>query len=160
MSDIIENIKDALNPKRREEATVPEYDAQKRGPYTASEGQPEQVAPPRAEQTDLSSAGAGAGHTQHSGSLFSQNLNAAEESQSQSSRTATAPDRSPKLASNTGFNAPEGTYGPHKSRVANALDPRVDSDRDGKPSHGVSGYGEAAAQKPVHKEGGVKYGLS
>jgi len=25
----------------------------------------------------------------------------------------------------------EGTYGPHKSRMANAMDPRVDSDRDG-----------------------------
>ncbi|KAK3939370.1 hypothetical protein QBC46DRAFT_388063 [Diplogelasinospora grovesii] len=29
-----------------------------------------------------------------------------------------------------GGNAPEGTYGPHSSRVANALDPRVDSDAD------------------------------
>lgn len=27
-------------------------------------------------------------------------------------------------------NAPEGTYGPHNSRIANALDPRVDSDLD------------------------------
>jgi len=27
-------------------------------------------------------------------------------------------------------NVPEGTYGPHSSRVANAMDPRVDSDRD------------------------------
>jgi hypothetical protein len=27
-------------------------------------------------------------------------------------------------------NAPEGTYGPHSSRLANTLDPRVDSDRD------------------------------
>jgi hypothetical protein len=74
MSDIVENIKDAVNPKRREEATIPDYDAQKRGPYTANEGQqPEQVSPPRAEQTDLSSASADAGHTQHSGSLASQN---------------------------------------------------------------------------------------
>ncbi len=30
----------------------------------------------------------------------------------------------------SGNNVPEGTYGPHRSRVANALDPRVDSDRD------------------------------
>ncbi|KAK4039187.1 hypothetical protein C8A01DRAFT_36874 [Parachaetomium inaequale] len=29
-----------------------------------------------------------------------------------------------------GGEAPEGTYGPHTSRMANALDPRVDSDRD------------------------------
>jgi hypothetical protein len=30
----------------------------------------------------------------------------------------------------TGFNDPEGTHGPHASRTANALDPRVDSDAD------------------------------
>lgn len=69
MSDIIEAIKDAVNPKRREEATVEIYDAQKRGPYadrrSAGDSQPE-VAPPneaqnpgRAEQNDLSSTGAG-----------------------------------------------------------------------------------------------------
>ena len=32
---------------------------------------------------------------------------------------------------------PEGTYGPHSSRTANALDPRVDSDRDGMMGMGV-----------------------
>lgn len=30
----------------------------------------------------------------------------------------------------TGFNDPEGTHGPHHSAVGNAMDPRVDSDRD------------------------------
>lgn len=30
----------------------------------------------------------------------------------------------------TGYDDPEGTHGPHNSRVANAVDPRVDSDRD------------------------------
>ncbi|KAK4190703.1 hypothetical protein QBC35DRAFT_460919 [Podospora australis] len=34
-----------------------------------------------------------------------------------------------KTTHNTG--APEGSHGPHNSRVANAADPRVDSDRDG-----------------------------
>ena len=33
MPDIIENLKDAINPHRREQATVPDYDPQKRGPY-------------------------------------------------------------------------------------------------------------------------------
>lgn len=33
--------------------------------------------------------------------------------------------------------APEGTYGPHSGRVANAADPRVDSDRD---HRGTSGH--------------------
>lgn len=44
-------------------------------------------------------------------------------------------------------NVPEGTYGPHSSRMANALDPRVDSDRDrhtqgtttGVHAHGTTG---------------------
>ena len=139
MSDIIEAIKDVVNPKRREQATAETYDAHKRGPYpdraSAGASQPE-VAPPaeaqnpgRAEQSDLSSTAA-----------------------------RTDSSRSPKLASSAGYNAPLGTYGPHKSRVANAADPRVDSDRDGHPSHGLSDYGAAAA-KPVHKQGG-KYGLS
>lgn len=47
-----------------------------------------------------------------------------------------------------GAGAPEGTYGPHGSRVANAADPRVDSDRDG---HGA-GYGQQ------HQGVGAGYG--
>lgn len=144
MSDILEALKDAVNPKRREQATTETYDPKTRGPYAdpaaAGDGQPE-VAPPaeardpgRAEQTDLSTTATAGQHP------------------------TTGPDRSPKRASNTGYDAPEGTYGPHASRVANVLDPRVDSDRDGRPSHGLSDVGSAAA-KPVHKEGG-KYGLS
>ncbi|KAL2133220.1 hypothetical protein VTI74DRAFT_2729 [Chaetomium olivicolor] len=155
MSDIIDAIKDAVNPKRREQATVETYDPKKRGPYaeesTSGDGQPE-LSPPkeahdpaRREHVDLSSAG------KRSGSLASQTLNTAEE-------PGTGPNRAPKLATNTGYGAPKGTYGPHKSRIANALDPRVDSDRDGKPSHGLSDVG-AAATKPVHKKG-AKYGLS
>jgi hypothetical protein len=41
--------------------------------------------------------------------------------------------------------APEGTHGPHGSRVANAADPRVDSDRDGSHNLGAqrtAGHGE------------------
>lgn len=30
----------------------------------------------------------------------------------------------------TGYNDPEGTHGPHSSKLANAVDPTVDSDRD------------------------------
>lgn len=51
-------------------------------------------------------------------------------------------------AGTTGYNDPEGTHGPHSSRVANAVDPRVDSDRDhrGAPGAGVgsAGYGTSA----------------
>ncbi len=32
--------------------------------------------------------------------------------------------------------APAGTYGPHSSKVANAADPRIDSDRDGRAAVG------------------------
>ncbi|SPQ23511.1 bb116bb2-ad7c-418d-999a-b643c8e1eb28 [Thermothielavioides terrestris] len=163
MSEILDAIKDAVSPKRREQATVSTYDAQKRGPYAEHGGDQQGLSPPSEAQTNLSSTGTGtaaAAPGQRSGSLFSQTMNAAEES-SKGSRTGTAaaaPDRAPKLACNVGFGAPEGTYGPHKSRVANVLDPRVDSDRDGWPSQGLSDYGGAAA-KPVHPEGG-KYGLS
>lgn len=66
MSEIIHAIKDAVNPERREQATVPTYDAQKRGPYpsanVAGSSQPE-LKPPtesqnpsRAEQTYLSTS--------------------------------------------------------------------------------------------------------
>ncbi|KAK4132645.1 hypothetical protein BT67DRAFT_424893 [Trichocladium antarcticum] len=40
---------------------------------------------------------------------------------------AAAPSTQPP---STGHTIPEGTYGPHSSRAANALDPRVDSDLD------------------------------
>jgi len=40
--------------------------------------------------------------------------------------------------------APEGTYGPHKSRIANALDPRVDSDLGGS-SHACGAHRHATA---------------
>ncbi|KAL2171303.1 hypothetical protein VTG60DRAFT_3190 [Thermothelomyces hinnuleus] len=38
--------------------------------------------------------------------------------------------------------APEGSHGPHNSRVANAVDPRVDSDRDGREAGRTAGHGE------------------
>ncbi|KAI8725171.1 hypothetical protein NCS52_00087500 [Fusarium sp. LHS14.1] len=47
----------------------------------------------------------------------------------------------------TGFGSrdtslPEGTTGPHNSRIANAADPRVDSDRDGSRTAGTGTYGQ------------------
>ncbi|UPL00531.1 hypothetical protein LCI18_011465 [Fusarium solani-melongenae] len=47
----------------------------------------------------------------------------------------------------TGFGSrdtslPEGTTGPHSSRMANAADPRVDSDRDGSRTAGTGTYGQ------------------
>lgn len=59
-----------------------------------------------------------------------------------------------------GSEAPEGTRGPHTSRVANAADPRVDSDRDHRGAPGTSayasgqpgstGYGSAGTSEGVH----------
>jgi hypothetical protein len=46
--------------------------------------------------------------------------------------------------------APAGTYGPHSSRVANAADPRVDSDRDGRGALGT-GPGPAPSTAGPHK---------
>jgi len=40
---------------------------------------------------------------------------------------------------------PEGTYGPHKSRIANALDPRVDSDADRGRTGGLHSHAGAGA---------------
>ncbi|KAM0330617.1 hypothetical protein ACHAQA_003566 [Verticillium albo-atrum] len=42
------------------------------------------------------------------------------------------------VAGATGYDDPAGTHGPHHSRVGNALDPRVDSDRDGRAATNVS----------------------
>jgi hypothetical protein len=52
-------------------------------------------------------------------------------------------------AGTTGYNDPEGTHGPHSSRMANAVDPRVDSDVDHRsaPQTGATstGYGTSGA---------------
>lgn len=54
----------------------------------------------------------------------------------------------------TGFTgthgAPEGTYGTHNSRIANAADPRIDSDRDGRGAIGT-GPGPAPNTAGPHK---------
>jgi len=44
------------------------------------------------------------------------------------------------LGSSHQRSAPEGTYGPHSSRMGNAMDPRVDSDMD---SHGMRSHNAA-----------------
>lgn len=129
MSDIIGNIKEALNPKEREQATVPDYDPHKRGPYPdnqastivneATENSKSQVSPPKGDTPDA--------------------------------KAATSTQEARKVASGVGFNAPKGTYGPHGSRIANFLDPRVDSDWDGRPKHGLSEMGPVAA-KPAKND--------
>ncbi|KAK5657915.1 hypothetical protein OQA88_2464 [Cercophora sp. LCS_1] len=117
MSDVLENLKDAINPHRRENATAPTYDASKRGAYAdaPAKSEPELALP--------------------------------ADSKTQDSSKMIAPDSSTKAATNANFNAPERTYGPHDSKIANALDPRVDSDRDGRPKHGGSALGRAAKRE-------------
>lgn len=51
----------------------------------------------------------------------------------------------PFAAPRPGGSVPEGTYGPHTSRLANALDPRVDSDLDGSRTMGQTFAGEVFA---------------
>lgn len=38
MSEIVENVKDAIDPTRRDKATVPTYDPEQRGPYADKQG--------------------------------------------------------------------------------------------------------------------------
>lgn len=67
-----------------------------------------------------------------------------------------------------GSGAPEGTYGPHNSRLANAVDPRVDSDRDGRAQRmggttgtmGTTGTTHAHAGNHAHTTGGGVMGSS
>jgi len=49
------------------------------------------------------------------------------------------------IPAGTAQNPPEGTFGPHSTRLANAADPRVDSDRDGR---AASAHSSTAA--PTH----------
>jgi hypothetical protein len=60
------------------------------------------------------------------------------------------------LGSGNTQGAPEGSYGPHSSRIANALDPRVDSDRD---NRGAAGYNGGGAM-PSAAAGATGYGPS
>ncbi|EGO53893.1 hypothetical protein NEUTE1DRAFT_49029 [Neurospora tetrasperma FGSC 2508] len=66
MSDIVENIKEALGPKEREQATVPDYDPHTRGPYPdnqpstvvnpATENKQSHVSPPSGDVPDAKAA--------------------------------------------------------------------------------------------------------
>lgn len=59
----------------------------------------------------------------------------------------------------TTHSAPEGSHGPHNSRVANAADPRVDSDRDGSHNmtgtHRTAGHGEVGSANPFSSTTGT-----
>ncbi|KAL2152821.1 hypothetical protein VTH82DRAFT_3976 [Thermothelomyces myriococcoides] len=162
MSELVDAIKDAVNPKRREQATVETYDPHTRGPYPdrPPAGDNNQVHPSSRSQQPETEAGAPQrGEAQDAGRVEQGDLSGITTAAAAGdSHEAQSAEQAPKLASGANYNAPQGTYGPHKSRVANTLDPRVDSDRDGIPSHGISDYGGAAA-KPLHAEGS-KYGLS
>jgi hypothetical protein len=58
-------------------------------------------------------------------------------------------------------NVSEGTYGPHTSRVANAMDPRVDSDRDNRAAGAANpGYMYSSGGGGAGAMGGGGYGQS
>lgn len=63
------------------------------------------------------------------------------------------------LHSDKKHEAPEGTHGPHSSRVANAADPRVDSDRDHRANPATGTHtGEGAYARPHEGVGASTYG--
>lgn len=71
--------------------------------------------------------------------------------------TASGPGRQGYAAA-PGMSAPEGAYGPHGSRIANAADPRVDSDVDGRAAtHGHHGH-HGGYQGGGYQEGGYQGG--
>ncbi|KAF4343308.1 period circadian [Fusarium beomiforme] len=53
---------------------------------------------------------------------------------------------------------PEGTHGPHASRVANAADPRYDSDRDHRANPGTTTTGGLGSTHNTHTTGGMTGG--
>lgn len=54
---------------------------------------------------------------------------------------------------------PEGTFGPHKTRLANALDPRVDSDLDSAANPKTAMATGASKSKPTQREAGKSRSL-
>ncbi|KAK0728716.1 hypothetical protein B0T26DRAFT_637976 [Lasiosphaeria miniovina] len=65
--------------------------------------------------------------------------------------------------SDKSHSAPEGTQGPHNSRVANAADPRVDSDRDGSRNMGAArtaGHGEFGSSAAYSGSSGMTSGTT
>lgn len=67
----------------------------------------------------------------------------------------------PGVTTNNNNTIPEGTYGPHSSRLANTLDPRVDSDADRNRAGGMTGGTGAGysntgyAQQQPQRQGGM-----
>lgn len=104
MSDILSYIKDAVNPKHREQATIPgTYDPHEQGPYpdrpsAAVRTSETQVEPPTTTTEQPNTQGAaGVGNGEGAGQLGA---------------------GTPKYGTVKGLNAPEGTYGPHGSKIA------------------------------------------
>ncbi|KAL2158793.1 hypothetical protein VTH06DRAFT_3985 [Thermothelomyces fergusii] len=141
MSDLFEAIKDAVNPRRRAQATVATYDPHTRGPYPdrAPAGTSQaQVQPTAAHHHDHDHHPQGAGGAAAAAAAAVGGDEARDEGPS-----GRAP---PRRASGAGYD------GPHKAPAANARDARVDPGRDGTPSHGLGDY-DGAAAKPLHAEG-------
>lgn len=122
MSSIVNKVKDALHSDSKHEA--PEGTS---GPYGSRVAN---TADPRVD----SDRDHRANPTTHTGG-YSGNDNYAYGSGTGATGTGAGIGNS----RTTGYNDPEGTHGPHSSRLANAADPRVDSDRDNRGTHGTTG---------------------
>lgn len=55
----------------------------------------------------------------------------------------------------TAYDAPESTYGQHNNRLANAADPRIDSDRDHRGAVGHTGTTTGLSNSTGHHAGGI-----
>ncbi|KAF2397373.1 hypothetical protein EJ06DRAFT_457368, partial [Trichodelitschia bisporula] len=99
------------------------------------------------------SAGYGAGSNNagpHSSSLANK-LDPRVDSDMDGSRNAGASTYGPgahntSTGTSAGYGASSNTAGPHDSNIANKLDPRVDSDRDGSRNAGAAAYGPGGHQ--------------
>jgi hypothetical protein len=110
------------------------------------------------------------GTTTHTGPHSSGIANAADprvDSDRDGSANLGAANYGPGGQQTTGVTGTAGAYnnastnaGPHDSNLANKLDPRVDSDRDGSTNLGAASYGPGAQNTSSYTTGGAGYNTS
>lgn len=122
MSSIVNKVKEALHSDKHEETGTHASHNAPEGTHGPHGSRVANAADPRFDSDrDHRAAPAGAGIAgTHAG-------------------THTGTHAGAHTGTHTGYSDPEGTHGPHGSRVANAADPRFDSDRDHRAAPGGVG---------------------
>ncbi|KAK3328526.1 hypothetical protein B0T19DRAFT_357870 [Cercophora scortea] len=128
MSGFVNKVKDALHSDKSQ-SSVPEGTA---GPHSSRAAN---AADPRVD-SDLDSSRRTAGHGEY-GSAFGGNQGSSTFGNTGNTFGSTGTHNTHNTHT-TGTS--EGVHGPHSSRIANAADPRVDSDRDGSRTVGNTGH--------------------